>query len=272
MQRPAILIIEDQMLSVALLLRYLQRQAIEVVVALDGTDGLQKAQTGRPDIILLDVFMPEPDGYEVCRQLKNNPDTADIPVIFLSANVSLQHKLKGFAVGAVDYICKPFSSAEVLARVFVHLKNSHKLTNAEPGIDDQVLQDQIPEQDRESQLIATAIAFLQECGSEWDGTQSLAHKLGVNEKKLTALFRKQFDMTVSEYLLNQRLEGARWKLANSGTQVQIIAKESGYFNASDFSRAFRHRYGLGPRQYRQACVGNAAHPAMGSSRPPHSAT
>jgi DNA-binding response OmpR family regulator len=122
---PELLIIDDRMESVALLLRYFQGQPVGVMVALNGHDGLRKAQLGQPDVILLDVSMPQMDGFDVCRKLKSDPLTAHIPVLFLSGNVSIDHKLQGFSVGAVDYIVKPFSSEEVLARVYVHFKRQH---------------------------------------------------------------------------------------------------------------------------------------------------
>jgi transcriptional regulator GlxA family with amidase domain len=78
----------------------------------------------------------------------------------------------------------------------------------------------------------------------------------VNERRLTELFRKHLGMTVAEYQITQRLETARAKLCCTGQQIQLIAEEAGYQNASDFSRAFRLRYGLGPRDYRQASAGS----------------
>lgn len=238
--------------SVALLLRYFHGEAIDVMVALNGVDGLRKAREGLPAVILLDVAMPRMDGYAVCRQLKANPSTAHIPVIFLSANTSVQHKLDGFAAGGVDYIAKPFSSEEVMARVFVHLRSGGPYGGA--GVDARP-RNEAPEQDREHRVITAALMFLREAGQEWLALDHLARKVGVNERRLTELFRKQLGMTVAEYQITQRLESARAKLCGSGLQIQIIAEEAGYQNASDFSRAFRQRYGLGPREYRQASSG-----------------
>src|ERR1700733_12005798 len=91
-------------------------------VATNGEKALAIASaTEKPDLILLDVMMPEMDGYEVCRRLKANPDTKDIPVIFLTGQTEAEDETKGFEVGAVDYIHKPFSAAVVKARVRTHL-------------------------------------------------------------------------------------------------------------------------------------------------------
>lgn len=245
--RPKVLIIDDQMESVALLLQYFHGQDIDVMTALDGVDGIRKAVLGQPDIILLDVLMAPMNGYEVCLELKKDARTTRIPVIFLSASVTLNSKLNGLAIGGIDYICKPFSSEEVLARVFVHFNTSRQLANMATST-----VEARPAPKREIQIIAEVVAYLQNVEQPWHGTEPLARKIGLNEKKLNAIFRRQFGMTVSEYRLHQRLEGARWKLANSLQQIQGIATEAGFNNPSDFSRAFRTRYGMGPRQYRQA--------------------
>jgi DNA-binding response OmpR family regulator len=258
MQRAEILIIDDLMESVALLLRYFKSEPIDAMVALNGVDGLRKARAAQPDAILLDVAMPGMDGYSVCRELKADARTAHIPVIFLSANTSLQHKLDGFASGGVDYIGKPFSSEEVMARVYVHLRTFNAARQTAPERAAEVRRIAGREPDWENNIVTAALVFLQEAEQEWLPLESLARKVGVNEWRLTELFRKHLGMTVAEYQITQRLEVARAKLCNSGQQIQIIAEEAGYHNASDFSRAFRLRYGLGPRDYRLASTGGTA--------------
>jgi DNA-binding response OmpR family regulator len=255
MQRAEILIIDDLMESVALLLRYFKSEPMDVMVALNGSDGLRKAREGQPNVILLDVAMPGMDGYAVCRALKADPLTAAIPVIYLSANTSLQHKLDGFAAGGVDYIGKPFSSEEVMARVYVQLRagNNARPQRIASAVDVQRLG--APESDWEHKLVTTALVFLQAADQEWLGLEQLARQVGVNERRLNELFRNQLGMTVAEYQITQRLELARAKLCNSSQQIQLISEEAGYLNASDFSRAFRNRYGLGPREYRRASLG-----------------
>lgn len=255
MSNPTVLVIDDQMPSVAVLLQYFRGQAINVMVALGGQDGLQKARLGHADVILLDVSMPDMDGFEVCRALKSDPLTRAVPVIFLSGNTSVEHKLEGFSSGGVDYICKPFSAEEVLARVFVHFKynKNNDAANQTKPLPTTIRSPEYPEFNRNNQILTEALQLLGSADYLWEGTVRLARQLGVNEKKLTEIFKTQFGMTVSEYHISQRLENARFRLANSRTQIQIIASEAGYQNASDFSRAFKARYGLGPREYRQAC-------------------
>lgn len=112
-----ILIVDDTPDNLHLLSRMLTRQGYNVRKALNGAMALTAAQTVAPDLILLDIMMPEMDGYEVCQNLKANAKTAEIPVIFLSALDDVLDKVKGFQVGGVDYITKPFQFEEVLARV-----------------------------------------------------------------------------------------------------------------------------------------------------------
>ncbi len=112
-----ILIIDDNPENLRLLSRMLIRRGYDVRQALNGLIALKAVELQPPDLILLDIMMPQIDGYEVCKQLKANPQTAGIPVIFLSALDDVDNKLKGFAVGGADYITKPFQFDEVLVRV-----------------------------------------------------------------------------------------------------------------------------------------------------------
>jgi two-component sensor histidine kinase/FixJ family two-component response regulator len=116
-----ILIIDDEPTNLEVISDCLGSFGFETLVARDGKSGLEKARYARPDIILLDVLMPEMDGFEACQQLKAGQDTCEIPVIFMTALTSTQDKVRGFRVGGVDYITKPFQHEEVLARVQTHL-------------------------------------------------------------------------------------------------------------------------------------------------------
>lgn len=100
----------------------LQVAGYDVVTASNGAEALTKVRTERPDLILLDVMMPEMDGFETCRRLRRLPEGADIPVIMLSAADQVSDKVKGLQVGANDYITKPVDSRELLARIEAHLR------------------------------------------------------------------------------------------------------------------------------------------------------
>jgi len=116
----AVLVVDDTEANVDILVDALG-ELYDVSVAMDGPSAIEAVSESSPDLILLDVMMPGIDGFEVCRQLKADPRTEAIPVIFLTALDDTRDKVKGFALGAVDYVAKPFQPEEVIARVNAHL-------------------------------------------------------------------------------------------------------------------------------------------------------
>ncbi|HVU37490.1 MAG TPA: response regulator [Opitutales bacterium] len=121
-KKPLILVVDDQPININLLERKLQRESMDVITAANGRECLEAISRVRPDLILLDVMMPEMDGIETCERLKKNPDTNAIPIIFITARSSKEGKLEGLNVGAVDYITKPIDLDETLARVKTQLR------------------------------------------------------------------------------------------------------------------------------------------------------
>ena len=116
-----ILIVDDNPVNLGVIVEHLEDHAYEVLVALGGEEALARAAYSRPDLILLDIMMPGMDGFETCRRLKEQADTADIPVIFMTALDHVSDKVAAFAAGGVDYVSKPFQLEELLARVQTHL-------------------------------------------------------------------------------------------------------------------------------------------------------
>ncbi|GAK56326.1 response regulator receiver, CheY-like protein [Candidatus Vecturithrix granuli] len=121
-EKAIILVAEDNEMTLHLICGYLEKLGFQTIKAMTGEDALirLKEQT-LPDLILLDVMMPGIDGFETCRQIKANPLTREIPVIFMTALTDISHKIKAFEVGGADYITKPHHYAEVIARVNTHL-------------------------------------------------------------------------------------------------------------------------------------------------------
>ena len=118
--RPRLLLVDDEPTNLQLLRQILQAD-YRLLFATDGARALQLAKEQRPDLILLDIMMPDMDGYAVCETLKSQPLTAHIPVIFITALTDIHDETRGFDVGAVDYITKPVSPPVVRARVRNHL-------------------------------------------------------------------------------------------------------------------------------------------------------
>jgi CheY-like chemotaxis protein len=121
-EKPLILIVDDIPRNVKVLGDILRTKVCRIAVATSGPQALQMVKKVHPDLILLDVMMPEMDGFAVCKILKESSQTKDIPIIFLTAKTETADIVKGLESGAVDYISKPFNSTELLARVNTHLE------------------------------------------------------------------------------------------------------------------------------------------------------
>ncbi|HXS15811.1 MAG TPA: adenylate/guanylate cyclase domain-containing protein [Polyangiaceae bacterium] len=117
-----ILVVDDAPENIQAISAILRAQGYQVLAATDGARALEVLKKLRPDLLLLDVIMPELDGFEVCKRLKATPEFAEIPVIFLTGKSETEDVVRGFEVGAVDYVTKPFNSHELLARVRTHLE------------------------------------------------------------------------------------------------------------------------------------------------------
>src|ERR671922_1388155 len=116
-QHPRVLVVEDER-DVAELIRYnLNKEGYDVIVAPTGADALKEARAARPDLVLLDIMVPQLNGWEVCRRLKHDAETRNIPVIMVTGRVEEGDKVLGFEMGADDYVTKPFSPRELVARI-----------------------------------------------------------------------------------------------------------------------------------------------------------
>ena len=140
----SILIVDDTIYNIRLLSLMLAKQGYQVEQAQNGAEALEKVNQQLPDIILLDIRMPDIDGYEVCKILKANPVTKEIPIIFISSIEEASEKVEAFSVGGVDYISKPFQLIEVLARIETHLRLC-------------LLQKQLKDQNEQLQLSASVL-------------------------------------------------------------------------------------------------------------------
>ncbi|MFN8240604.1 MAG: response regulator [Bacteroidales bacterium] len=116
-----ILIVDDNIENLRVVSTFLKEQDYQIALATDGKSALSILESNRIDLILLDIMMPEMDGYEVCNIIRKNERISNIPVIFLTARTETEDIVKGFQTGGVDYITKPFKKEELLARVKNHI-------------------------------------------------------------------------------------------------------------------------------------------------------
>ena len=122
MNKPLVLLIDDVSQNIQVLTSMLRSEPLDILYATNGAQALALLENVEPDLVLLDIMMPEMDGFQLCERIKQQPRLFDIPIIFLTAKGDPDSIAKGFAVGGVDYVTKPFNSVELLARINTHLK------------------------------------------------------------------------------------------------------------------------------------------------------
>ncbi|AXK38763.1 response regulator transcription factor [Crenobacter cavernae] len=241
---PHLLIVDDSLDELRLLKALLDAHRFRLSIAFDGQQGYQRAQTLRPDLILMDVRMPKADGFAACRLLKADPKTRDIPVVFLSAANAPEERLTGLSIGGVDYVTKPFLAEEVLARVRIHLQLAGRPAESQTDAAEPLDPDEV--------LLQAGIALIRGRLSEPLTVEEIATQLGSYEKKLSAVFRERTGLTVFAYLREERLRTARQWLAESDASIQDVADQLAFQNAGNFATAFRERFGLTPTAYRRS--------------------
>lgn len=185
--RNSVLIVDDTDINIDILAEALESQ-YDIRTAMDGESALVCVAESVPDIILLDIVMPGMSGFDVCTRLKSDPATADVPIIFLTAMTDINDKVKGFEMGAVDYMVKPFAILEVQARLNLHLSllNAKKALKAQNELLEVKVQERTQELAATQDVIVEAMASLAETRDPETGdhvmrtryyVQALAEKL-----------------------------------------------------------------------------------------------
>lgn len=233
-----VLVVEDMPDELRMLARFLGDAGARVLMAVQGDEALRLAKLMRPDVVLLDVRLPPPDGFAVCRALLAQPESADLPVLFISGLLDMPAKLMGFAAGGRDFITKPFTEAELVARVALHAALGRRLRLGQPNAG-------MP------RWLSGALQRLQtslHCPPE---LEALAHEVGSTVHQLQEAFRFYLQTTPTAFVREARMKEAARQLREAATPVAEVGAALGYANPANFATAFRERFGVSPRQYRQ---------------------
>lgn len=248
-----VLLIDDSIVDLRLLMEMMYSRQMRVSVALDGYDGISRAEILQPDLILLDIGMPGLNGFGACRLLKANDKTREIPIIFLSAATDVEQRIEGLTLGAVDYINKPFDEREVITRTRIHLEIARKLKDPLSSVGelpgDQSIA--VVGNKRDLTLVKAAVIHLRQTIADPPSPEALAHLLGTNEKRLTRAFQEQFGLAVAAWMREERFSQARALLLSTETSISVISDCLGYSTPGNFSMAFKQRFGYSPRTLRK---------------------
>ena len=256
-QERKILIVDDSAFEQRVLVDLLSELPYRVSVAFNGLQGYQLALANQPDLILLDVRMPNMDGYTACRLLKANPVTEHIPIIFLSGADADEERIMGLSIGGVDFVSKPFSPGELAARIQVHLNLAQRANQAQAKSQPQAAPAAqpaagAPETDPDAVVVTAAKRLIADNLASLPGLAEIARSVGTYREKLSQVFREQTGMTVFAYIREARIRRGEELLRDTDIDVQDIALLIGFNNAGNFATAFRERMGVTPSAFRQA--------------------
>ena len=255
-----ILVVDDSTFEQYTLRDILIGQGYRAISAHEGRQGYELATLTQPDLILLDILMDGMDGFATCRLLKANPATAPIPVIFLSGAHSEQERIEGLTLGAVDFIGKPFSAGELLARIDIHLRLAGKRAPSAPAAH-AADEESHSDSSGDEVLASAAQRFINDNLAEPMTLDDVARRVGSYREKLSRVFLARHGMTVFAYIRERRIASGAAMLRDTDAGVAEIAGAVGFSNAGNFATAFREKMGVTPGAYRKgerAALGDAS--------------
>lgn len=245
-----ILIVEDSAFEQRMLVDLLSEMPYRVSVAFNGEQGYQLALSQHPDLILLDVRMPNMDGYACCRLLKANPVTQDIPIIFVSGIDSAEDRITGLSIGGVDFVSKPFTPGELAARIHVHLNLMRRAPSPPPA-------DPAAPVDPDAVTVRAAMYLIADNLGALPSLAEIARSVGTYREKLSQLFRAHTGKTVFAFIREERIARGLQLLRETDMDIQDIALLVGFRNAGNFATAFREKMGVTPSAYRHGTPENS---------------
>ncbi len=254
-----ILVIEDEVRTRNIFLNCLKTEGFYTIGAENGLIGVQRAIDELPDLVLCDVTMPELDGYGVLTTLRQNPATAIIPFIFLTAKSNKAELRQGMELGADDYLTKPCKVEEILGAISARLEK-HKVlrqwcaTESQPvpryePTDTAILPDSESIFPACSQL-NKVFQFIESNYHQPINVRDVALAVGYSPAYLTNLVKRQTERTIHCWIVERRMVAARSLLLKTDEPVNQIAASVGYPDPGHFIRQFRHLYNMPPKVWR----------------------
>ncbi len=262
-----VLVIEDEAQTRSIFLKCLEFEGFRAFGASNGTAGLNLAKTQAPDLIVCDIMMPDMDGYSVLTALRRSQATALIPLIFLTAKVTMTDLRRGMELGADDYLTKPCTIDQFLAAINTRLKRQEELSRlyrqvhlkqvpvASSALNSSPLSD-----DSETSIfpdcpqLTAVFRFIETHYKQPINLSDVAQAAGYSPAYLTNLVQEKTGQTVKRWIITRRMAQARQLLTDTAESIRQIAEASGYTDAGYFSRQFRQFHGVSPQAWRQKSV------------------
>lgn len=220
-----------------------------VLTATDGSAGLELALSRHPDLIITDIMMDGIDGLELCRKIRANADTSDIPVVMLTAKVSQAQRDEGIRAGADAYITKPFSIAHLLNRVNMLIMQRRMLKEKYSG-EVAVNEDIAKIKSNDERLFERVRkVVLDNLASPDLSVEFIAREVGVSRSHLQRRLKVAANMNPSEYIKRERMRHAALMLSKKNVAVSEVAYATGFSTLSHFSTCFKEHYGMSPTRY-----------------------
>ena len=220
----------------------------------NGKEGLEGICAMHPDLVLCDVKLPDMDGYEVIRRMRENPGTADIPVIILTAFDDEEHQLKAYKAGADEYMVKPCNYKLLLARMvqLIKWKEAHKTqTDPTQSHDIQGTPQGTVVESRADKLFMENVARLtvDNLGSMALNADFLAERMHMGRTKFFGKMKQLLGVTPNKYIMDKRLEVAADLISSGGHTITEVCYKVGFSTPSYFNKCFKQKYGVAPSQY-----------------------
>ncbi|MEO0934994.1 MAG: response regulator [Cyanobacteria bacterium J06641_2] len=247
-----ILVIEDDARTRNMYLDGLESEGFEMISASNGSTGIQQAVSSLPDLVICDILMPDIDGFTVLNRLRQNPNTAIIPFIFLTGRGSQEDFRKGMESGADDYISKPATVEQLLRAIAIRLEKKQALLRHCCGDSDSMRQSRSNEANssKEEKSIFPTVPQLKEVFDFIEANyqkgitlSDVAEAVGYSAAYLTNRVAKITGETVNSWIVKRRMAAARYLLKNTSFNIEQIATNVGYQNACHFSRQFLQAWG-----------------------------
>ena len=253
-----ILVIEDSAETRNYFIEGLKAQGFYTIGAQNGLIGLQRVQEELPDLIICDIMMPQLDGYGVLTRLRQDPRSATIPFIFVTAKVSRADLRKGMELGADDYLTKPCTVDELLGAIAARFKKQAALQQHtasaqlvwEPPPTDTASQKTLESNFPSIPQLPQVFDFIEANYHQPISVKQVAQKFGYSATYLTSLVQKQTGQSLYRWIVSRRMAQARSLLLETNQAVDRIAEAVGYQYAAHFFRQFRQYHGTTPQAWR----------------------